>query len=69
MTESCESVGCSRLSTTVASGMDFVPIARLSRQTAASAGSARLIPAVRVTRRGAPVMASLAVDIARVRSP
>ena len=64
ITESCVSDGCSRLSITVDSGIAFAPIARLRSATATSAATARLIPAVRVTRRGAmEVVTSVAVAV------
>jgi hypothetical protein len=66
MTESCVSEGCSRLSSTTGSAIDFVPIARLSATTTTSAATARRIPAVRVARGRTTVGASGAsVVIAR----
>jgi hypothetical protein len=64
ITASCVSDGCSRLSITVDSGIGFAPIARLSSATTTSATIARVIPAERVTRRGAmEVVTSVAVAV------
>jgi hypothetical protein len=49
MTESCASDGCSRLSITTGSGIDFDPMARLPSATATSAAPASNWVAVRGT--------------------